>query len=301
MKIGLTLNDLATVRDDAERAESLGFDYVAAGEHLFFHGPTPNAFVMLAAAAGATERIRLLSAITLLPLYPAALAAKMASALDVVSDGRFDLGIGAGGEFPPEFEAVGVDPDTRFRRIDEAISLMRRLFTGESVDFSGEFTRLAARLQPPPVQPGGPPIWLAGRKPGGIRRAARFADVWMPYMVSVPSFQTGYEQVTVAAAEAGRDPSSIAGAVYAFVCVDPDRGWAREQGIAKVSAAYRQDFTPLADKYLLLGTPEDVIERVEEYRAAGADRMILNIAAEPAHQRRVTETLATKVLPQLRR
>ena len=84
---------------EARAAEEAGYDGVATGEHLFFHGPVTNAFVSLAAAAGATTRIRLLSSLTVLPLYPAALAAKLAATLDQVSGGRFDMGVGVGGEY----------------------------------------------------------------------------------------------------------------------------------------------------------------------------------------------------------
>lgn len=136
---------------DARRAEHLGFHYLACGEHLFFHGPTPNAFVQLAAAAGATSRIRLVSTLSQLALYPAALAAKLASTLDRVSGGRFELGIGAGGEYPPEFQAVGVDPATRFRRLDEGLEVLVELFRGEKTSFEGEFTTLrGVRLDPAP-------------------------------------------------------------------------------------------------------------------------------------------------------
>src|SRR4029453_564107 len=101
----------------------LGFDIIGCGEHLFFHGPTPNAFAMLAAAAGATSSIRLVSSVTLLPLYPATMVAKVASVIDVISNGRFNLGVGVGGEFRPEFIAAGIDPATRFRRTDEGLDV----------------------------------------------------------------------------------------------------------------------------------------------------------------------------------
>ena len=152
MKVGLSLGDLRTIAVDARRAEANGFDYVACGEHAYFYGPTPNAFIGLAAAAGATTRIRLVSTISLAPQYPAALFAKLVSTLDVASSGRFEIGIGAGGEYPPEFEAVGVDPATRFRRIDETMTVLRLLFSGEPVDFDGEFTPPARH---PPATPTG--------------------------------------------------------------------------------------------------------------------------------------------------
>src|SRR5699024_3373664 len=84
--VGLSLSsDQPSAAAEARQAEELGFDLVATGEHLFFHVPVTNAFVSLAAAAGATHRIRLLSSLTLLPLYPPALAIKLATTLDQVS------------------------------------------------------------------------------------------------------------------------------------------------------------------------------------------------------------------------
>jgi len=76
----------------------LGFGLVSSGEHVFFHGPTSNAFLTLAAAAAATERVRLVSTLTVLPLYPMALVAKLAATLDQLSGGRFELGVGVGGD-----------------------------------------------------------------------------------------------------------------------------------------------------------------------------------------------------------
>ncbi|HEY7007978.1 MAG TPA: LLM class flavin-dependent oxidoreductase, partial [Jatrophihabitantaceae bacterium] len=168
MKVALMLPGHVAAGDvaaAARRAERDGFDAVACGEHIFFHGPVPNAFVSLAAAAGATQRIRLLSALTVLPVYPVALAAKLAATLDRVSGGRLDLGVGIGGEYPPEFDAVGVPVRERGRRTDEALELLGLLFRGEPVDYAGRYTTLRGqRLAPTPVQRPGPPVWIGGRR-----------------------------------------------------------------------------------------------------------------------------------------
>ena len=90
---------VTNVAQFARRAEELGFDMLGCGEHVMFHGPVGNTVVSLSVAAGATGRIKLLSSIVLLPLYPAALAAKLGAALDVASNGRYNFGVGVGGEF----------------------------------------------------------------------------------------------------------------------------------------------------------------------------------------------------------
>ncbi|EUA23072.1 luciferase-like monooxygenase family protein [Mycobacterium xenopi 4042] len=153
--------DQRQVAEAARWAENLGFDLVASGEHLFFHGRTPNAFVVLAAAAGATERVRLLSALTILPVYPAVLAAKLVATLDQVSNGRFDFGVGVGGEYPPEFAAAGVPVGERGARTDEALALILRLLRGGPVDFAGRWTRVEGlSLNPPALQTPAPPVWV---------------------------------------------------------------------------------------------------------------------------------------------
>ncbi|GAA4471201.1 LLM class flavin-dependent oxidoreductase [Phytohabitans houttuyneae] len=300
MRVGLALGPAASVVADARRAEKWGFDYLACGEHLFFQ-VAPNPFVQLAAAAAVTSRIRLVSTVSLLPLYPAALAAKLAAELDQVSGGRFELGVGAGGEAPDEFAAAGVDPADRFRRLDEGLDVVRLLFGGGPVSYEGRFTRLrGVALDPPPVQPGGPPIWMGGRKDGAIRRAGRYAHRWMPYMVTPEALHAGLRGVRAAAAAHGRDPAGVGGALFAFACADRDGDWARRTGTAAVSATYRQDFAPLAGRYLLLGTPAQVVRRVREFAGAGAGAVILQVAAGPEERDRVLRTIAEDVLPELR-
>ncbi|MDH3683515.1 MAG: LLM class flavin-dependent oxidoreductase, partial [Acidimicrobiia bacterium] len=94
LEFGISQALLHDAKAQARRAEELGYDYLLSGEHIMFHAATGNTLVSLAAAAGATDRIKLMSGIALVPLYPAALLAKQASVLDVVSNGRFSLGVG---------------------------------------------------------------------------------------------------------------------------------------------------------------------------------------------------------------
>ena len=287
---------------EARRAEALGFDILGYGEHLFFHGPTPNSFAMLAAAAAVTSRIRLVTSIALLPLYPAAVVAKMASVIDCISDGRFELGVGAGGEYPREFAAASVDPRTRFRRLDEGLEVIRRLFAGGSVTFEGSYATLSGvALDPPPRQPGGPPIWLGGRKNGALRRAARYAEVLMPYMVEPEQVRYGLAKIRAVAAEHGRSADAVSAALFAWTAVDADSSWARRTGVGAVSAAYSQDFSMLAHRYLLIGAPDAVAERLAQFGAAGVDTVLIQIAADSTeHRSRIVETFASRVLPIVR-
>jgi alkanesulfonate monooxygenase SsuD/methylene tetrahydromethanopterin reductase-like flavin-dependent oxidoreductase (luciferase family) len=233
-----------------------------------------------------------------LPLYPAALAVKLATSLDLVSGGRFEFGVGVGGEYPPEFTAAGVDPAERGARTDEALELARRLWAGGPVTFAGRFTDVPGlELQPAPARPGGPPIWIGGRSAAAVRRAGRYADVWLPYMYTPEQLARSLVGVREQAERAGRDPAAIRGAVLCWGAVGEDAADARRAAIRGVSEVYRQDFTALADRYLLHGSPDDAVARAGEYRDAGADWLIF---APVVHRRAgIVPVFAEHVLPRL--
>lgn len=290
--------DLARVVPLARRAEELGYDLLACGEHVFFHVPTANAFVALAAAAGATSRIRLLSAATLLPVYPAPLAAKMAATLAGVSGGRFELGVGVGGEYPAELAACGVDPAERGRRADESLGLLTRLFAGERVHHDGRFWRLDG-LRLDPVPPRRPPIWVGGRRTAAIRRAGRFGDVWMPYLVGPDRFRQSLEQVRAEAGAHGRGAEAVDGALFCWAGVGADGPGARRAALDVLARVYRQDFGPLADRYVPTGTPAQVAVRLGEYAAAGARTVLFAPAVPQDGLERAAETFIHEVAPAL--
>ena len=283
---------------EARWAEGRGFDQLACGEHLFFHTATPNAFVALAAAAGATERIRLLTSLTIAPLYPAVLLAKLATTLDQVSEGRLDLGLGVGGEYPDEFVAAGVDVHERGRRTDETIEVLTALWTGAKVDHTGPFTRVPdLALDPQPVQRPRPPLWMGGRRGRAVRRAGRHADVWLPYLYTPEQLAHSLGEVRAEAEQCGRDPDTVRGAIFCWGAVGVDDERARQVAVAAVSEVYQQDFTDLADRYLLAGSPPRILERLREYRDAGAETVVFCPGGTGPARARMLELFADEVLP----
>lgn len=150
----------------AAYAETLGFDALWIGEHIAFHIPTFDAITAMAAVAARTTRIGIGIAALLLPLRPAAAVAKAISTLDVISGGRVRLGVGVGGEFPKEFEAVGVPLQARGARTDEAIAILRALWAPGAATYRGRFVQFEdVLMEPKPVQAGGPPILVGGPRP----------------------------------------------------------------------------------------------------------------------------------------
>jgi probable F420-dependent oxidoreductase len=275
LQFGMTLRGTDGIEASATRLESMGFDLLGSGEHVAFHVPTPNNFISLAVAAGVTERIRLLSAVTLLPLYPPVLAAKLGAALDVASGGRFVMGVGVGGEYPREFEACGIPVHERGARANEALALIRRLWTEPAVTFQGRFTTCEdITIAPSPLQRPHPPIWVSGRKAAAMRRAARHGDGWMPYMYAPEQLRASIGTIAAHCAELGRSPDEITNAVYLFTCVHPDRDTAIGHAVTALGRTYAQDFTTKAGRLTLVGTPAECRARLQEYLDAGATTVL---------------------------
>ncbi len=301
IEFGVSLRLLFGAKDEARRAEDLGYDYLLTGEHVMFHGPTANNMVSLAAAAGATERIKLMSGIVLIPLYPPALLAKQASVLDVVSDGRFSLGVGVGGEFPKEFEAIGVPVTERGARTDEALVVLDKLLTEKDVHFDGRFTTLGGvSISPRGIQKPRLPFWVAGRKDVAMRRAARHAEGWLPYMYTPEMLSESLVKIAGFTEEAGRPAGTVQPGLFIFTCVHESRQRALELANEQLSKQYNQDFSKLVEKYTIAGSPDDCIARLHEYIDAGARTIMFSQGCPPDYVTENTRLIAETVIPAFR-
>ncbi|MGI9624349.1 MAG: LLM class flavin-dependent oxidoreductase [Acidimicrobiales bacterium] len=301
VEFGVAMRLLDGAKVEAQQAEAFGFDYLLTGEHVMFHVATSNNLVALAAAAGATERIKLMSGIVLVPLYPPALLAKQVAVLDVVSGGRFSLGIGVGGEFPLEFEAVGVPVVERGARTNEALEVLDKLLTETEVHFAGDFTTLeGVSVLPHPVQKPRVPFWVAGRKEVAMRRAARYAEGWLPYMYTPDMLAESMQKIARFSEEAGREPDVVEGGLYIFSCVHEDKDAALKLANEQLSRQYQQDFSKLVHKYTISGSPDECIARIQEYVDAGARKVMFSHGCPPDYVEENTRLLAEAVIPAFR-
>jgi probable F420-dependent oxidoreductase len=208
--------------DLARVVEEVGFDEIDLGDHVTIGRPVPGRpvpdppaaallepLVALGAIAAVTRRIRLGTGVLILPQRQPALVAKQVATLDRLSNGRVRLAVGVGWQ-APEYESLGVPFGERGRRMDEAIELLRLYWTQPAVTFHGRFYRSEAMaVAPPPVQPGGPPVWLGGGSEAALRRVGRLADGWLAVGEDPRSISHKVSVITQAARDAGRDPRSI--------------------------------------------------------------------------------------------
>ena len=297
VKVGLVVGGTA---QQVAALEALPVDSLWVGGHIASRNPTPEAMVGLARLAALTERVRVGTSILLLPLYPPALVAKQIADLDRATGGRVILGVGVGGEYPQEFRAVQVPLGERGRRANEAIPLIRRLWTGEPVTHEGRYYPMEdVRIHPAPAQPGGPPIIVAGRQEPAMRRAATLGDGWFPYLYSPRRYAASVETVKHAAAEAGRDLSSFEWCVWVFLNVNPDGRAAREEAARSMGGTYDQDFRQMVDSVAAAGTSEEVAAKVQAFYDAGARHFVFSPATGGADPQPVIDRLVADVLPAL--
>jgi len=163
----------------AQAAERAGFDSVTLGQHHFMAGVVSDPFAVLTAIASHTTHLRLGTSIYLLPLHHPLHVAEQVATLDEISGGRAMLGVGVGWS-PHEYSAYGAATTERGARIEEALSILRRVWAEEEVAHDGQFWSFPAlTLHPRPIQEPHPPLWVAGVAPRAIDRAARLGDAWL--------------------------------------------------------------------------------------------------------------------------
>lgn len=214
--------DVGAVRAYAQAVTELGFKQISMYDHVVgadpavydgWSGPYDidttfhESLVLCGFLAGITP-LELVTKILILPQRPTVLVAKQAAEIDLLTGGRFRLGIGIGWN-PVEYEALGQDFSDRGARVSEQIELLRRLWTERSVTFEGRFERVTgAGLAPMPLQRP-VPIWLGASADSALARAGRIADGWFPMMAPGPELEHARAVVEDAAREAGRDPAEV--------------------------------------------------------------------------------------------
>ncbi|WP_307875169.1 LLM class flavin-dependent oxidoreductase [Frankia nepalensis] len=311
MSVGETKDEAGGLRigfhapADLERVtalEALSIDSLWVGGHVASPNPTSEAMTSLARLSAVTRRVTIGTSILLLPLYTPTIVAKQVAELDRATGGRVVLGVGIGGEYPAEFSACQVPLRERGRRTNEAIGLLRRLWTGEPVTHDGPFYPMEnVRIHPAPARPGGPPIVVAGRQEAAMRRAALLGDGWMPYLYSPRRYAASVATIRELAADAGRDLTGFDWYAFVFVNVDPDGDAAREGAARMLGGTYRQDFRAMVDSVAAAGTPAEVTAKLRAFVDAGARHFIFLPAPGPdGDPDPVIQRLLADIVPSLR-
>ncbi|SNQ46817.1 conserved hypothetical protein [Frankia canadensis] len=264
-----------------EAAESAGVDALCVGDHITFHGGQGgDGLIQAAALAGLARRAEVSVAVYQLALrHPVAVARQLVDVAALAAGGLV-LGVGAGGEDRGEVRAVGVDPATRGRRLDESLAVLRALLTGEQVDHAGEFFTLdGVAVRPAPARP--VPLLVGGRSEAALRRAGLLADGWLGVWISARRFTEMVERVEGVAADAGRAAPRWRHGLQVWCGFGADRERAQAALAAEMEGLYALPFERFA-RWCPAGRPEDVAEFLAPYAAAGAsDVNLIAVADDP--------------------
>jgi F420-dependent oxidoreductase-like protein len=298
----------------ARRVEELGFESLWRSDHFFsLMGRTERdaleTWVSLADLAGRTSRIRFGPLVCSMTFRHPALLARMAAAVDDLSGGRLVLGVGAGWNVP-EHEAFGIPfppVGTRMAMLEEGIQVIKALWTGEKVSFTGKhFTLKDAELHPTPAQHPGPPILVGG---SGERRTlqivARHADEWNAVNPTLDQYRQKLAVLERHCATEGRDPAGIKRSLMLAFIIGRDATEIRRrvEGLQRV-------LMPLAElpaeqvpeivraRGWLVGTPAEVVEQLRAFAALGVSRVMLQHHNQEDDA--VLDLIAEEILPAVR-
>jgi probable F420-dependent oxidoreductase len=308
--------------EEVVRAEELGFDSVWMEEHhSVANHYWPSPLTVLAGFATRTSRVRLGTDILVAPFYHPVRLAEDATMLDVISGGRFTLGIAIGYK-PDEFALHGAELEKRGARFEEQLQIVRALWTEERVSIRGRYYRVEGRLEPRPVARPHPPIWVGGWGDLTLRRAATMADNWIPG----PTADLGR---LIAGKQAFLDNRRAAGRTAAVtewpltrdvVVADTDRR-ARELAEEHIMVAYRREYAGgwrhpfidasiatdldrLMDGRFVIGGPEECIRQIRRFvDDYGMTHLICRLffpGMPHRHILRSLELLAREVMPAFR-
>ena len=260
-------------------AARLDYRYLCANDHLVFDRPWLDGPTVLAALIEASRDMTLVTTAGLAVLRGPVQLAKTLTAIDILSGGRLVAGVGPGSS-AGDYAAAGIRFQERWRRFDEALRALRGLLHGDRPGFEGEFySTRDMRLEPPPAQRPGPPIWVASwGSPAGLRRVARLGDGWLAsaYNTTPDRYRESLNRLAGELAGAGRAPEPFPSAIATtWLHVTEDKGRAERMLGEVLAPMLHRPPEELRSAPLLIGPAEVCAERLAAWVDAGARRIFV--------------------------
>ena len=296
--------DMDSILDMGGAIEDAGYDGLWVGDSLLA-SPRPEVLVTLSALAARTRRINIGSAILISSLrHPIHLAHQLAT-IDLVSAGRLIVGVGfsSGTDlWKLEHEVVGVDARSRRARSIEGIEVMRKLWSGEPTTHHGDFFDFSElTLEPKPVQPSGPRVWIHGmRGEKTLRRVGEHADGWINNLPTPEEFRSNWSAVRSFAGAVNRDTSNLTACHYSTIRLESDGHYAKQEG-RRFMQAYYGGMDPAEIERIeccCYGTPDECAETLRGFIGAGAGTLIMRFASD--NQSEQVERCTESLLPLLK-
>ena len=299
IKFGVTYSERTHFTDlpaYAQRVEELGLDSIWVTENIGSRAPALECFTALSFMAAHTSKLMVGTSVMLLPLRNPVMVAQTVASLDILSGGRAVLGVGVGNE-GPDLKAYGGNVRHRASWSDEALEVIKRLWTEDSVTFHGKHFNLDDyQLLPKPVQKPHPRIHVGGGAASVVRRAGRFADSLIPVSKTPEESKAMFEQAEEHARESGRDDSAMTRVMHLFLCFSGSAAESAEIASGVFTWRYGSSTTVPADAPHLLGTPEQMREIVQAFVDVGVTEFVLNMVCPPEEGIAQVERFAKEVM-----
>jgi len=294
----LGLPPAATIVEVAQRAEEWGLDSFWLSDHLLAPSPELDVIATLSLLASHTTRIKLGPSVFLLNLRHPLVAAKSFATLDYLSHGRMVMAVGTGANLA-DYAACGIPTEGRGRRLDEGITILRKIWTQPNASFHGKFFNFEnVTIQPRPEprshnDSGTIDIWVGGRSDAALRRTARYADGYFASFQTPQEFSNSMTSVRSYAQQFGRADARIEAGLILLCRLAASRERAMEdtrQLVARMALS-----SDMFVQRTLYGSPADIIDRLQEYVALGLDKFVLWPVAEPAAWAQQIELIGREV------
>jgi probable F420-dependent oxidoreductase len=274
--------------------EQGGVDSIWQTDRLISREPILEAMAVMAAIAGRTRRVKFGMNVVSLAMRDPVVLAKQCATIDALSEGRLLPGFGIGSPLAPEWQAMGLEPKERGRRTDEALEVLRLLFSGEKADFEGRHYRLrGASIAPKPAQ-AALPMWIGGGSEAAVKRTARIGTGWQGGPETPAEARAVIAGIKAALMETGRSiEEDHYGAAFAYRF-----GTADDPAVSRAMDAYKRRTGRDPSERFVIGGAEQVMTRLAEYVEAGVSKFILRPAATGDEEMLAqTRMLIDQVLP----
>jgi probable F420-dependent oxidoreductase len=303
IRIGITLGDaISDVRAADELlelidlCESWDIDSMWVSDRMIAPKITLDPIVFMAYMASRMRNMKFGTSALVLPTRQPVVLAKQLATLDFLCKGRLLLVVGLGGDDTKDFDAAGVRKEERGKRGDEAIVLMKKLWSEENVSYQGKFYATHnLTLLPRPHQKEGIPLWVGGRSQAALRRTGLLADGWLTSSATPPEVGAGIEMIRDFAREAGRKiPEDHFGVLIPYYFARTE-----EDALVNAGPSVRRRADIPVKEYAALGTAQVIRNRIKAYIDVGASKFVMRPCGPRESLLGQLETLAKEVIPAL--
>jgi probable F420-dependent oxidoreductase len=279
----------------AKKCEAMGCHSMWTIDRIAYDNLEP--LTILAAAAGATQTIRLGTSVLLGNTRHPVHLAKIVATLDFISNGRITLGLGFGSR-EPDYTAVNVPFEHRGSRAVEQVQLMKRLWTEENVTHKGKFFDVEnLTIGPRPIQKPHPPIWTGGSAETALKRAGTWANGFICGSSAIGDFPATWDKIAGYATAAGRDPNEITKASLAFMAINDDKTKAVKT-VEDYTMRYYGRLRGDLERVSIVGSAAECADKIEFFFSKGIETLIIGVA-DPDPRR--LDLFGDKVLPLINR